>query len=60
MTLFSEVTTGQMQAARILTGATMAAFIAAPLFGRHAGKVRIGIAALYLLGIVAFIVDALV
>jgi hypothetical protein len=56
--LLDQVTTGEMQAAQILTGATMVAFIAAPWFGRHAVMLRIATLVLYILGIVGFIIYA--
>jgi len=56
--LFGQVTTREMQAGQLLTGATMAAFLAAPLFRRHAGRLRVAITVFYILGIIAFAVYA--
>jgi hypothetical protein len=52
--VFDQVTAAEMQAARVFTGATMAAFLAAPVFRRQAQTVRIAVAGLYLAGVVAF------
>lgn len=51
--LFDQVTSHQMQAAQAFSGACMAGFLAAPLFGRFAGRVRIGVAGIYLAGVAA-------
>jgi hypothetical protein len=52
--VFDQVTAAEMQAARVLTGATMAAFLAAPIFRRQAQMVRITVAGLYIAGVLAF------
>jgi hypothetical protein len=52
--IFQQVTDAEMQAARILTATTMAAFLAAPLFRRQSQAVRIAVAGLYIAGAVAF------
>jgi hypothetical protein len=54
--LFDQVTDTQMQAGRALTGATMAAFLVAPIFRSQARRVRMGIASLYLAGVFCFVV----
>jgi hypothetical protein len=46
----------QMQAARIFGGATMVAFLAAPMFRRQAQRVRVAVAALYIAGVLGFLV----
>ncbi|MDR3532275.1 MAG: hypothetical protein P4L90_17195 [Rhodopila sp.] len=53
--IFDQVTDTQMQAARILSGATMVAFLAAPLFRRGARTIRIAVATVYILGVLGFI-----
>jgi hypothetical protein len=45
--LLDQVTDGEMQAGRVLAGATMAAFLAALLFRRHAQAIRLTVAAIY-------------
>jgi hypothetical protein len=57
--LLDQVTPAQMQAGGVLSGLTMAAFIAAPLLRRHVQLVRIGIAAVYIAGIVGFAIYSL-
>lgn len=57
--LLDQATDTQMQAAGIAGGATMAAFVAAGIFGRQARRVRIGIASLYLAGVLGFVVYVL-
>jgi hypothetical protein len=52
--IFQQVTDSEMQAARILSGAAMAAFLAAPLFHRRSQAVRIVVAGAYIAGAVAF------
>jgi hypothetical protein len=56
--ILDTVTPAQMQAARILTGVTMCGLMGAQVFGRWAQKVRIGLLAFYLLGILLFVVMA--
>ena len=58
--LFDQATDTQMQAARILGAATMAALLAAPLFRRRARQAQIAIAGLYFAGVVVFIIYALI
>ncbi len=57
--LFDPATGAQMQAARILGGATMVAMLAARMFRRHAWKVRLAVAALYVTGVLCFVVFTL-
>ena len=54
--LLDQITTTQMQAARLLTGAAMAGFVGAHFFGRRARTVRVLIAGLYFAGVAGFIV----
>jgi hypothetical protein len=54
--VFDPVTDVQMHAARVLAGATMAAFIAAPfLLRRGARTVRIVVACIYFVGVLGFV-----
>lgn len=57
--LFDPASETQMRAAQILGGATMAAFLAAPLFRRRAGQVRITVTGLYIAGVIVIIIYAL-
>jgi hypothetical protein len=52
--IFDLATDTQMQAARIFAGATMVAFLAAPMFRRQAQKVRMVAACLYIFGVLGF------
>jgi len=52
--IFDQVSDSQMRAARIVAGATMAGFLAAPLFRRQAAKVRLAVAGLYIVGVLGF------
>ncbi len=53
--IFEHVTPQEMQAAQIVTGATMVGMLTARLFGRHARTARLMIAALYLAAIIGFV-----
>jgi hypothetical protein len=53
--IFDQATADQMQAARILTGATMAGFLAAPLFRGKAQRFRLAVAMAYIVGVLGFI-----
>jgi hypothetical protein len=44
-----------MQAARIFVGATMVAFLAAPMFRHQAQRLRMAVAALYIAGVLGFV-----
>jgi hypothetical protein len=58
VSLFSAVTADEMQAARIVTGATMALFVltaVAPGLRQHAAKVRLLLLILYLLACAVFV-----
>jgi hypothetical protein len=54
--LLDQVTDTQLQAARLLGGTTMVAFLAAPLFRRQARNVRIVVTALYIAGVLGFLI----
>ena len=58
--LLDLATDTQMQAARVLGGATMAALVAAPFFRRQAQTARIVVAGLYIAGVLAFALYLLV
>ncbi len=58
--LFDAATDTQVQAARLLTGATMVGLLAARIFGRRAQSVRIIVAGLYIAGIVAYVMYVLI
>jgi hypothetical protein len=53
--ILDQVTDAQMQAARILGGATMAAFLAAPLLRGRAQTARMVIAGIYFAGVLGFV-----
>ncbi len=58
MSLFDAVTANEMQAARIVTGATMAVLLATgwmPGLREHAGRIRLVLLLLYLLACAIFI-----
>jgi hypothetical protein len=58
LSLFSAVSGADMQTARIVTGATMAAFVAAgmvPGLREHAGRIRVALLVIYLLACGIFI-----
>ena len=57
--LLDQATDTQMQTAGIAGGATMAAFLAAGIFGRQARRVRVSIAGLYIAGVLCFVAYAL-
>jgi hypothetical protein len=57
--VFDLATETQVRAAQIFTGATMAAFIAAPMFRRQARTVRLAVTTLYIVGVVGFAIYAL-
>ena len=62
MSLFSAVSSDDMQAARIVTGATMAAFLAVgmvPGLREHAGRIRVALLVAYLLACGIFVGYAL-
>ena len=52
---FSQVTATEMQAARLLMGATMVGLLGARFFKGRAQVVRIAVACVYIAGIVSFI-----
>jgi VIT1/CCC1 family predicted Fe2+/Mn2+ transporter len=54
--LFDPVTTTEIQAAQLLTGATMAAFVAASFVRGRARMIRTVVLAVYLTGILGFVV----
>jgi hypothetical protein len=53
--IFDTVSATQMQAARILTGATMVGFLAARLFRGQAQRIRLAVASLYIAGVLGFV-----
>jgi hypothetical protein len=57
--IFDQVTDTEMQAARILIGATMVAFLAAPIFRQHARTIRMVVLCIYIFGALAFAIHAL-
>jgi hypothetical protein len=57
--IFDLATETQMQAARIFGGATMVAFLAAPMFRHQAQRIRMAVAALYIAGVLGFILYVL-
>jgi hypothetical protein len=58
--IFDQVTDAEMQAARVLAGATMAAFLAARMFRKHAPAIRLLILTVYIAGILAFVAYVLI
>jgi hypothetical protein len=62
VTLFSAVTGEEMQAARLVTGVTMALFVGvsvAPGLRRHAGRIRLGLLVVYLVVCSVFVATVL-
>jgi hypothetical protein len=57
--LFDQVSDAQMRAVQIFGGATMAAFVAAPIFRHRAQRVRVAVAGLYFVGVLGFVVYVL-
>jgi hypothetical protein len=58
VSLFAAVSSADMQTARVVTGATMAAFLAAgivPGLREHAGRIRVALLAIYLLACGIFV-----
>ena len=58
MSLFDAVSSADMQTARVVTGATMAAFLAAgvvPGLREHAGRIRVALLVVYLLACGIFV-----
>ena len=55
---FDQATPAQLQTARALSGATMAAFLAAGLLRGRGRMLRVAIAGLYIAAVLAFIVYA--
>jgi hypothetical protein len=58
VSLFSAVSSADMQTARIVTGATMAAFIGVglvPSLREHAARIRVGLLVVYLLACGIFV-----
>jgi hypothetical protein len=52
--IFDQVTDTQMRAASVLGGATMAGFLAAPMFRTRAPIVRMVVAGVYFAGVLGF------
>jgi len=57
--LLDLATDTQLQAARIFGGATMVAFLAAPIFRRQAQRMRFTVTALYITGVLGFLIYVL-
>lgn len=55
---FDQATPAQLQTASMLTGATMAAFLAAGLVRGRSRMLRLAIAGLYIAAVLAFIIYA--
>ena len=58
MSLFDAVSSADMQTARVVTGATMAAFLVAgvvPGLREHAGRIRVALLVIYLLACGIFV-----
>jgi len=58
VSLFDAVSSADMQTARVVTGATMAAFLAAgvvPGLREHAGRIRVALLVIYLLACGTFV-----
>jgi hypothetical protein len=53
--IFEHVTPQEMQAARVVTGATMVGFLTAGVFDRHAQTARIVIASVYFAAVIGFV-----
>jgi uncharacterized membrane protein YadS len=53
--LLDQVSETQLQAGRVLGGAAMAAFLAAPMFRRRAQAVRLVVAAVYIAGVLGLL-----
>ena len=51
--LLEQVTDRQMQAGQVLAGATIAAFLAAPLFRRYTHPIRLTVASIYCAALLA-------
>lgn len=58
--ILDQATEPQMQAAQIFGGATMVAFLGARFFRRQAQKIRLMTAAIYIAGVLGFIVYVLI
>jgi glycerol uptake facilitator-like aquaporin len=58
--LLDQATDTQIQAARMLGGATMVAFLAARMFRGHAQRVRLVVVGLYIAGVLGFVVYVLI
>jgi len=54
--LFDQVTTNEIRGATLLTGATMAGFLAARFFRGRARTIQVVVAGIYLAGVLGFIV----
>jgi hypothetical protein len=53
--LLDQVTDEQIKAGQIAAGAAMVAFLAAPYFRRYAQPIRLTVAALYVAGVLGFL-----
>lgn len=53
--LLDQVSDTQLQAGRVVGGAAMAAFLAAPMFRRQAQAVRLVVAGVYIAGVLGLL-----
>lgn len=58
--LLDLVSASQMRAGQVVTGLTMAAFLAAPVFGKSATNIRIAVTGLYILAGLVFLAYLLI
>jgi hypothetical protein len=57
--ILDPATPAQMEAARIVAGATMVAFLGARVFGKYAAKIRILAVGLYIAGVLSLLLFVL-
>jgi hypothetical protein len=53
--LLDQVSEPKMQAGRVLAGAAMVAFLAAPIFRRQAQTIRLVVTGVYIAGVLGFL-----
>jgi hypothetical protein len=56
--ILDQVTDTEMQAARLLVGATIVAFLAASACRQHARTIRVVVLCIYIFGVLAFTIHA--